>query len=502
MNKLDFLRRLDKELSVLEKEERREILAFYEERFYTGTIYENKTEEEVIAELEKPEVIARNVLEEYGVSPKYVKKSEERYSNVNSTQVVLIILFDIFVATWLLPSLVSVAFSILGSSVSYFATLSLLLGDVSTVDEFVFAFMTAGYYLYFLFGLVVLGATIFVTKTIVVWHLNVFKVKNREKYIKKLSRYSLDGWFKRHRGVNRVKNVLLVGALVTIGYTGFWIFNNFDWVEAEYGATDAQVETITEDFASEIADMDEWTIITDFDTMDVEIVLTDSDEMKIVHTYYEDDKFTYDFDFDTNELTLTQDYENRIFINVTDIFRLFGEQYKVRIEVPRDMILEEANIVTHTGTIDIRNVNFSSMDVSSNTGSIVLSYIELVDDIDASTNTGTILVRNVNVSQAGTLTLSTSTGAIDVESTNFDDYHITTNTGSISMKHINEDLQDGDTIVLQADTGSIKLVDVYADDITADTDTGSISYENSDESFEPSSWNASTDTGSVDTYFD
>jgi uncharacterized membrane protein len=90
MNKLDFLRKLDKYLEVLDREERREILSFYEERFYTGTIYENKTEEEVIAELESPEAIARNVLAEYGASPKYVKTKAERNTNSNFGQIVLL----------------------------------------------------------------------------------------------------------------------------------------------------------------------------------------------------------------------------------------------------------------------------------------------------------------------------------------------------------------------------------------------------------------------------
>jgi len=44
MNKLDFLRRLNKELGILDEKEKKEILGFYEERFYSGTIYENKTE--------------------------------------------------------------------------------------------------------------------------------------------------------------------------------------------------------------------------------------------------------------------------------------------------------------------------------------------------------------------------------------------------------------------------------------------------------------------------
>ena len=123
MNKLDFLRRLNSELGVLDKEEKKQILAFYEERFYSGTIYENKTEQEVISELESPEVIARNVLEEYGVSPKYVKTKEERYTGVNLSQLIVLILFDLFIASWLIPSLYSIVVSIFGSTLSYFGVI-------------------------------------------------------------------------------------------------------------------------------------------------------------------------------------------------------------------------------------------------------------------------------------------------------------------------------------------------------------------------------------------
>ena len=86
MNKNDFLRRLDSELGVLDKEERKELLDFYEERFYSGKIYEHKTEEEIIADLESPEVIARNILAEYGVSPKFVKTKESKMQQTQNGQ--------------------------------------------------------------------------------------------------------------------------------------------------------------------------------------------------------------------------------------------------------------------------------------------------------------------------------------------------------------------------------------------------------------------------------
>lgn len=500
MNKLDFLRRLDKELSVLDKEERREILAFYEERFYTGTIYENKTEEEVIAELERPEVIARNVLEEYGVSPKFVKKTEERYSNVSVAQVIFLVAFDVIIASWIIPTLFSIAFSIFGSSFTYIGTFGLLLGERTTVDEFIFAFLTAGYVLLFIFGIVVLGAGIYVTKQIVIWHLNVFKFKGRDKWIKKMSKISVDGWFKRHRKANSLKNIALIGALVTIAYTGFWIFNHYDWVEAEYGSGEVQNDIITEDFAAELLAGDEWTIVTEFDSMDVEIVLTDGDEVTVKHSYYDDDKFTYDFDYENNVLTLTNDLDNKqFFLNFIDIIRLVTENYSVRIEIPTDLVLDYANIQSTNGEIEIRNVDFNSVRIITSNGTITLTNMNVEDDITAHSTNGTIIVKNITVSGNGTLDLALTNGTIDVESVNFKDYIIETTNGTINLDDLNVTLQDGTTLHADTTNGSINLDEVYVDKIYLDTTNGDIDFYNDDTTYMPSVFEKDTTNGQIST---
>jgi hypothetical protein len=54
--------------------------------------------------------------------------------------------------------------SLFGSVLTYVTTFSLILGERSTVDEFVFFFMTGGYILLFLFALVVLEAFLWVCK--------------------------------------------------------------------------------------------------------------------------------------------------------------------------------------------------------------------------------------------------------------------------------------------------------------------------------------------------
>ncbi len=67
--KNQFLTELNRHLEKLSKTEKEEIIAFYEERFKNAELYESKTEEEVIKDLEDPKQIARNVLQEYGLNP-------------------------------------------------------------------------------------------------------------------------------------------------------------------------------------------------------------------------------------------------------------------------------------------------------------------------------------------------------------------------------------------------------------------------------------------------
>lgn len=501
MNKLDFLRILDKELQVLDQEERRELLAFYDERFYTGTIYENKTEEEVIAELESPKEIARNILAEYGASPKFVKTKEERYSKISLFNAIFIISFDVIIASWLIPALFTVAFSIFGSSLTYVTSFSLLVGERTTVDEFVFVFMTAAYILIFLFGIVVLDAGIYVTKQLFKWHLNVFKIKGRDKMIKKLSHVSTDKWFKKHRGIRRLKNFALIGSLVAITYTGFWIFNHYDWVQAEYGRGALANETITEDFASEITAGDTWTIETDFELMEVEIVLVSGDEVNVKHSYYEDDNFAYDFDYDNNVLTISNDLDNNIgvFWNFTDIFTLISNDYEVRIEVPEGLLLDDIVLKTTSGSIDVTNVDFDTLSLITSNGRISVSEVTLKSDLLAHSTNGSIIISNVTVIGNGTLDAVTSNGTIDVEDVNFAVYNINTSNGRINLRNLNIELQDGITLDANTSNGKIMMNEVYVDDIELDTSNGDIEFYNDDTTFIPSRFEKDTSNGQIST---
>jgi uncharacterized membrane protein len=514
MNKLDFLRKLNKHLEMLDKEERKEILAFYEERFYTGTIYENKTEEEVIAELERPEVIARNVLSEYGVSAKYVKTKEERYSNVSATKAVLLIAFDVFIASSVIPALFAAAVAIIGSTFSYIGTWGLVIGERSTVDEFTFVFITGAYILLFLFGLVVLEATLWLTRTLIKWHLNVFKLKNRDKYIKKLSHWSLDSWFKKHRGAKRVKNLALVFAIVAVVYTGYWIANHYDWVKAEYGAGEIVSDVITEDFEQEILDGEVWNIETNLENIDIEVVLVSGDDVIVYHSYYEDDDFTYNFDFDNNIILLENDVDPviNVFWDPSELFNILSGNVEIRIEVPADLLLGELDLETSNASIELKNVDAEELIFRTSNAMITLSNSHIANDINLRTSNSRIDVSNVEVGTnmylhssnggiyvddvvvigVGDLTAKTTNSLVNISNVNFATYDISTSNGSIKLEDLNTELKDGLDIVIDTSNASIDMEDVYVDDIDAETSNADIKFINTDTTFHPANLSLNT----------
>jgi uncharacterized membrane protein len=503
MSKIEFLNALDKELSVLSKEERREIIAFYEERFYTGTMYENRTEEEILAELESPRKIAKNVLEEYGVSKRYVKNEKERYSNVSVVKVILLIAFDVFVVTWLIPTLYGVVVSLFTALFSYVGVVPLAIGTVSKYDAYVFAFLTAGYVLMFLFALVVLEAAFYVTKKTIILHLNVFKMNKREVWIKRLSKLSVDRWFKRHRFFKTIKNLALIGAIVTIVYTGFWLFNNQEDVLAYYEYDEIQTDVYELDVSDDIAGLETWMIETDFEWMDVELTISDDDSIHVYHQYNELDDFTISIDDDTNTITVEQDYQDDWFsFNVVDAFRWFRNKKLVRIEVPSDLLIESADIKTISGDVDLDNVDLESLTIQMTNGTVSLQSISVQDDIDIFNTNGNISVRDTESSNQGVLSITNSNGRISVKRVVFDEIEIDNTNGDIIINDLNVTLQNASSVTVNTTNGRIDLLNVYAAVVTCDSTNGDIDYFNDDESFEVISFDADTTNGRVSTNTD
>jgi len=496
MNKADFLRKLDRELSVLDQEERKEILSFYEERFYTGTNYENKTELDIINELENPEIIAKNVLEEYGVSPKFVKNKEERYSNVSMTRLVWLIIFDLLVASWLIPTLYGVVISLFTSLISYIGVLSLLVGEVTTMDLMLFGFTTGGYILLFLLALVVLELTIWVTKKIVMYHLNVFKIKNREKIAKKLNKFSVDEWFKKHKLLNTLKSLSFIGSIVLMVFTGFYLFTGDESIFDVYGNQPQLTIINQEDLSQDILDGSAWDIETDFGSMEVEVYAVTGDEITITHTYTEDRNYNIVVDDELNKITITNDKEdNFVIFNLEQLLSLFNGGDKVVIEVPEYLLLDYVNIESSNGRVQIRNLSINEIGIVTLNGAISLDTITVNGDISAKTSNGDVKVKHI-IGQYD-LDVSTSNGRIILDDLEMRNYDLHTSNGKIIVDNLNIVSYDGITLYARTSNGAIDMNEVYVADIDIKTTNGDIDFYNTDTSFLPDSYEKDTSNGTI-----
>lgn len=498
MNKNEFLNRLDKELSVLDKEERKELLDFYEERFYTGNLYENKTEQDIIAELESPSVIARNILTEYGVSPKYVKTKEERYQNLNTTQVVLILLFDVFVAAWAIPSLFSITFSLFGSLLTYFTTLPIIFGNPTSQDVLFFILLNAVYFLLLMISIFFFDLTLLVTKKIVIWHLNVFKLKNRDKWIKKLNKTSIDNFMKRRKKLNFLKTVLTIVAIGTIVVTGTQLlFNESNYIDSVLNRP-LTTDYYNEDVTADISNLEEWTINTNFENMEVEVKTTNGTEILVSHRYKEFEDFTIDLDTDTNTLTLKNEGDNLNFItSFEDFLLLFGPRNRVVIEIPENLVLSSVDVETFNGYIKVHDVMVKEVTANTLNGDVKVYDLDLVEDLDISTSNGKILVENVDAPNE-TLKATTLNGDVEVKSSNFKNYNLSTGNGMIELTRLNIVSKDGISIDAITGNGDIRLEDVYVSTISLETGNGDIYYNNDlDKTWEPNSYSKETGNGSL-----
>jgi len=482
MNKIEFLKKLDKELNLLDLEERKQILDFYEERFYSSTVYENKTELEVISELETPETIAKNVLEEYGISQKYTKTKEERHTGIKVSRLVFLILFDVFIASWLIPVLFSIVFAIGASLVSYIGVVGLIFGTHTTMDVYLFIFLTGGYILIFLIGLFVFDVSLYVLRAIINYHLNVFKYKKRDKVRKQLRKISVDEWFKKRKMFSFVRNISFLLAFVLMGYGAYGLYASEEDFFEVYANNPDNIQVYNEVLTEDITNNDLWEINIAVDNLDIEIVSIDGDEVIITHSYDEYYEFELTIDIEENVITVNSNDSKFSFFDIKEILKFFGDRDKVKIEIPEDLLIGDLYISTNSGKITLTDIEVDKVDAYTSNGGITAEYIISNNYMNLSSSNGIIVVRN-SIGLLQKLTIVTSNGSIVIRESEYRDYELKTTNGSINLENLNVTNQDGFTLIAHTSNGSIDADEAYIKNVDLDTTNGDIDFHNDDFTF-------------------
>lgn len=484
-----FMNRLASYLDALSEEERQEILAFYEERFHTGKLYEGKSEEEIVSELENPEDIARNVLREYG-KPFDARAHHDHEGNdsLRIGSLVGVVLFDLFVASWFVPALFSIIIGFLAALGG--VAVSLVLTPISSgVGSLPLILVGAG--LLFFGVLLVLWLYDMLVSFIawlLEWHLKALNLSFKD-WPRRLRRLRVAYFFKKRPGTNKLKNQLKFVALLMVVAGGAYQLVNYNTLSFN-SATGELVNETTENTVSELQG---WSVSGTMDVGNVTFHTHDLDTVRVDSNLPEDADVDIDIDDENRRITLDNAMP-LVSFNIGNLFYVFSNDMYVDVYLPEDLELSEVDIEHLNGNIRIQDHTLDGLELSSVNGDITIGNIVSGDPVFLSTTNGNV---SVSGSMAPEMEVSSSNGRIEVRQGAFDDMDVSTTNGRIIIENIND--TDATDTVLRAKTtnGNIEFSNVYMNTVSMESTNGSLTYENDENSFVIDTLDHDTTNGST-----
>lgn len=309
-----------------------------------------------------------------------------------------------------------------------------------------------------------------------------------------------------------VVSILIIGIIAVVG--GFALGANMAGVFDGLNQSDDYVEQETIYFDENISYID-----IDVKTRNIIISSSDVEEISIDHYRKEDD--TWVIEIVDGTLNISQDEPNHIFGwfnfgffvgDYRDVEIIIPEEYTFDIDVKTntgtidvsgfdeehqlgDVILSSdtgtinlndidastIDLESDTGAVKVKNIKTSSLKMDTDTGRVVIDEVVATTSIMASTSTGSADISNV---ETPLIDISVNTGSIDVENVEANQIDLESNTGSIDIKGVN---MTNRTTTLKTDTGSVKVngqdqgktyqanyANANSFYLNAETDTGSI----------------------------
>lgn len=483
--KKKFLSTLKAYLEPLSKEERDEILRFYEERFETSMLYEGKSEQEVIDELETPRQIARNVLIEYGYGFSDKKPIEEPSDKVKSGSLIGLILFDLLTVLLIIPFFFSLFVGFVSGWIG-------LLSRMSVSSSYAFMFLLGFGFLWFLVILWLYDIIINFASWLVRWHVDVLKFNRARPVVKRMNRLQVAYVYKRNPRLKKWKNALALIALVAIFVGGITsVVHGVAW---RFNLSDNPLqETIeTKEMSSSIELEETWVIESDLAIGRVRIVRGDSSVLHITSNELEDFPVTITIDEDTRRIAVENTVERRLF--AFDFFwTLFGEQPEVIIEVPEDLVISHIQIKGENGSVYINDIVTEEIIVDTLNAGVYFRNVR-ANTVNIQTTNGRIEFRDVSISQD--INANTTNGKIDFSRVEAEWIYVNTTNGAIELRNIHVSDTPGARLDAKTTNGGITLVDVYVLWVDLATTNGNVTYHNADQSFVLDRIRAATTNGS------
>ncbi|MFW6298580.1 MAG: DUF4097 family beta strand repeat-containing protein [Bacillota bacterium] len=468
-----FMKQLAMYLEPLNEEEREEILSFYEERFYTGKLYEGKSEAEIVAELEDPEDIARNVLREYG-KPFVPQSHRPEGEGIKVGSLIGVILFDMFFVSWFVPAL----FAIMSGFAAGLASLLVTLVMVPfSAAEGSLATMLVGLGLLFFGVLLVLWLyDILVTfiAWLLKWHLQALNLQTKD-WVRRIRNLRVSNFLKKRPRTNKLKNQLKFVALLLVIVGGFYQIVNFNTLQFNLGAQ----ELITDSVEEPVTDVEGWDVNGELGTGDLVFYTHEQDTIRIETRVAENADMEVSIDEATKTITLTQDI-NYFSFNIGQWVHSFTNEPTIDVYLPEDLSLESVNIDHMNGDIVLDDHTVGELDLFTINGDVRLDSVASDAPMHLGTTNGNVIGQSLSSSE---LDANSTNGRVDIRNGTFDTLDASTTNGKIIVQDINDASTPGSKLQTETTNGNIELVNVYMDRVTMKSTNGSLSYDNDDDTF-------------------
>ncbi|QVK20436.1 DUF4097 family beta strand repeat protein [Mycoplasmatota bacterium] len=452
MTKKEYLRKLDEELILLDEEIADDILDYYRSRFDEEKRFENKTDEEIIKSLGDPFDLAKRIYSSYGIKPE--KWESARNDDINTVRAVLVLMFDVFVASWLIPLLVFLSLSVFATFVTFpfvIATLpSFGINDIILI--IVLAFGVYSLLILLILGLVEIS--IIVIRNILIMNVKVLSPRNKTTS-RLIKRVSLFEWMRRMKmGRNVFINLGMIAiSLVAISFLIITTVDND--ILSTIGAQPTIKNTFPEDLSEEIIEEEAYSIKIDVGDLDINLVRNLSTELQITHEYNMDDLFKYSVDYENNKIDI-KTYEDKLNGGFFGVY-----EGVLTVSVPADLLINEIDI--DAGESDIEMFHYDS------------------DVLDIEIDSGDINMYKVDVQEA---TITSDEGNINLLDSWAVELSITVDDGFIFLSDIDSYLRLGEKLNITNSEGDITLESVYFKDIVIDNPLGDFHFRNFNEFYE------------------
>lgn len=467
MTQKEYLIELEQEIELLDEEIAEEIIEYTQARFRDALRYENKSDADVIAELGTPRQLAKRVYQSYGIKDSLWTSS--RNNNIKLYQVVLMVLFDVFVASWIVPLMVFIVLTGFASFITFPVVIAAIPGLVLQDVILVMLLAIGAYSLLLLFAIGLTELTILMIKNILILNFQVMTPQNKTT-IRLLKNISLFTWMRRIKlGRNLFINLGMV-AVTLVSFSFLFLLNRGTAIGDIFGSQQMIETQFTTSLVSQIEQNEPYNLVIQMGDVDIRLQPLAIDELRIDRAYTLQDGFSVRIDDTTRTIFITtlQDViEEGLFLQYDATYDIF---------LPETLLLGDVTIRMRSGDLELDRLTADDISISQQAGELFVYALDatsltlngnnvkvrLLESyflvLELNIERGTILVNQLNdiITDGLFLTVQTTSATTTINDAYFRNYRFQSITGDIFLQNRNT-IYQVESIEINAVEGTVSI---------------------------------------------